>query len=90
MRDIDPLDLGLEQKRVGQPSETNADNSIVSLGVHRDEDARELSCHCSRHVFPRSEAVVNDMDPGGDFGGDAARHGHATVKNLRGRGGVLY
>jgi hypothetical protein len=50
-RDIDPLALGFAQKRVGQSCETNADNSIVSLGVHRDEYARELSWHCSLHVL---------------------------------------
>jgi hypothetical protein len=65
--DMDPLDLALAAKRVRQPVETIADNAIDSLGARRDEDSRELSCHCSGHAFPRTEVVVNDMGPGGSF-----------------------
>jgi hypothetical protein len=67
MPDLAPLDLALAAKRVRQPVETIADNAIDSLGARRDEDSRKLSCHSSGHAFPRTEAVVNDMGPGGGF-----------------------
>ena len=88
-RGIDPLDLGLAQKRVGQPSETNADNSIVSFGVRSDAHARELSCHCSRQFFLAQKPWSMTWAQEGVFGGDTARHGHAAAKNLRGISGLL-